>query len=93
MSDEQGIPLTLIDGNDHITDAEIKELRNQGVNCDDWDYMLIGPPDILRTAYLGPSLVLKSHTIEQMMNGCFDNKWHLVEFRGKRVALGVAYHS
>jgi len=76
---------------------EISEcLRKHGVDLDDWDYAVFGPPEMVRLAknddgreYLEPT----KWTYERILTGCCDNTWYLVNINGKEYALGMAYHA
>jgi hypothetical protein len=35
----------------------------------------------------------KDWQMERLLNGCCDNVWYKVEFRGTKMAIGVAYHA
>jgi len=93
---KNGIPCTIIDGYDHITDKEVEYLWSQGVCLDDWDYMLLLPANCVRKsndASGDSDYVPTGYTIERLLTGCCSNTWYVVNFRGKRQAIGVAYHA
>lgn len=99
-----GIPLTLIGGYQHLTEEEVNSLRSQGVCLDDWDYMLICSNDILIESQReeddyetgGTKIVTryepKDNSLQGLLVGCCSNTWYKVSFRGKNLAIGVAYH-
>jgi len=100
-----GVPLILISGYEDLTKTEVEELRDKGVCLDDWDYMLVGPSSIVKKEWregenwetgemkMVCEFVPDSWTLERLLTGCYKNTWYQVEFRGKLVAIGVAYHS
>ncbi len=73
-------------------------LWDQGVNLDDWDYMLVVPASALATNEGGDTRPLDygevgyTHDLECLLTGCYDNRWYVVAFRGSMVGIGVAYH-
>lgn len=88
---------------DSFDDKTTKSLWSQGVNLDDWDYAIIfdNPDEVIesftdvdsydrteRTAWRA-----KDYTIDRLLTGCCDNKWYEAEIDGKKVAIGIAYHS
>jgi len=128
-----------------FTKEEIEHLWNQGVCVDDWDYVIIYPPDIIEeeeykeeeqefvffphipenereqfivrehTDYRGLTYktydvdfskgdyqkVIKTHTrynciewnLDRMLASCCSNRWYLIEWKGEKKAIGVAYHA
>lgn len=93
--------LILIDYySDDYTREEIRDFWDQGVDMDDWDYMILAPVDILEevdaTDWDGKPikrLVPKGYTFERLLTGCCHNKWYKATFRGIEYAVGVAYHA
>lgn len=99
-----GIEMTFIRGYEDLTRAEIDDLWTEGVDCDDWDYMVVCPPDVLKetereeegdwdTAHTVPTWEPKDYSLGRILTGCCSNQWYKVKFRGKQVAIGVAYHA
>ena len=75
---------------------DIDALWNQGVNLDDWDYMLVVPADILEESELDSGekdLQPQDWHIQQLLIGLCENKWYKVRFHGKTVGVGIAYHA
>lgn len=68
---------------------ETEELWKQGVDLDDWDYALVIPESALRKESNEPL----EYGTDRLLTGCCENKWYRVLFRGKKVGMGVAYHS
>lgn len=129
---------------DGLTDEEVKILRDQEVDIDDWDIMVFTSPDILvpreeeynesewhwfsgvseNEKSAGNSIkvpdrrypgqytfeirhdlgmyqtVKKTRTVydcedwtlDRMLPVSYDKKWYLIDWKGKKTALGVAYH-
>lgn len=80
---------------------DIEALWDEGVNMDDWDYVLIVPAEALEIdAALGNNeepdkkyYAPKTYDLERLLTGVCDNRWYVVNFRGERVGVGVAYHA
>lgn len=60
-------------------------------------YRVLDPPyekgryverKIIRTKY-----ECQEYSMERLLTGSCSNKWYLVEWKGKQVAIGVAYHA
>lgn len=32
------------------------------------------------------------YTLDNLLNGCYDNKWYKAKYQGQEYAIGVAYH-
>jgi len=73
-----------LEGNQGIIDA----LWDAGICMDDWDYLVVGPPDILDSQEEP-----LNYWHEQILRGCSSNRWYLVRLNGTQVAVGVAYHA
>lgn len=97
------IPLTLINNLDR---KEIEYLWGQGVNCDDWDYMIMCAPENVEEVEAELNqwdrdegttckkvIQCRVNGLSRLLTGCCDNTWYLINFRGKDVAIGVAYHA
>lgn len=99
--------LILPDSND-LTKDEVDSLWAQDVDLDDWDFILVIPPDQVEeheetdTAYSDErgwhkvsvkELRPKAYSLMRFEVGCGDNKWYRVNFRCKQVAMLVAYHA
>ena len=75
---------------------DIDALWDQGVNLDDWDYMLIVPADTLQEAQDmdGEECWLpRDWYLGELLIGVFRNRWYKARFHGKVVGVGVAYHA
>jgi len=94
----------IIAGYEDLTDEDVAAFWEQGVSMDDWDVMVLieGPDDVLDAwddRSDDPSEVdtisytPKLYVIERMVDGRYETRWHKAEFRGRRYAVGVAYHS
>ncbi len=91
----------------NANDADIADLWNQGVNMDDWGFILIVPKDQVEEYdatdrdFVGgqwQDIPVKrvrpvNPTLERFEVGCCNNVWYLAKFRGKDVALLVTYHA
>jgi len=102
-----GITINIINGYEHLTDIEVRELWDRGVNCDDWDYMVLCHGDVLDerdveehdwetnkpkiVKYYTPKFEYRS--LERLLTGCSHNIWYKVYFRGEKMAIGISYHS
>lgn len=79
--------------------ALIEDLWNAGVCMDDWDYLVIGPPEMLEEIDEKDGEALqrgygpRDYGVEQLLHGLCDNRWYRVTLRGQAFALGVAYHA
>ena len=100
--------LTVVTGYGGFSKEEIDALWDAGVDMDDWDYVIFGPPEILVSREEeqrdwdspDPLAVVKAtvytphdYQIERLLQGCSDNTWYLIEWEGKQTAVGVAYHA
>jgi hypothetical protein len=98
------ISFTLLETDD-LTREEVEDLWKQGVDLDDWDYMLVFD-DLLKfnrqsncTELPDPNFVEsisyapKSYSAERLLTGCCDNRWYKVIFRGGPRMIGIAYHA
>jgi len=88
---------TIITGYSGLTDEDLDSLRDQDVCLDDWDYMIFIEGDIdvcTEDDFIGAlRLVPKDYQLTRLINGCCDNTWHRLTFRGVQGIMGVAYHS
>lgn len=90
-----------------MSDEEKRALEDAGVDLDDWDCILICPPDSIELCdeyeymdYLDGSKKLaqrwkpRSFYLEVLLerNSTYDCKWRKTIFQGEEVAIGVAYH-
>jgi hypothetical protein len=82
--------LTLIDTDD-VDRGYIDELWDQGVNLDDWDYLIIAPVDQIEWVGDEPEPAW-NNPLGRLLTGCCANRWYKVQWDGQEVALGVAYH-
>jgi len=84
-----------------LTSEEIDSLWGQGVNLDDWDYMLFHEVEgafekieWLDTHYFTTHLTANENTVGRLLTGCCSNEWYQVgNFKGRKGLLGVAYHA
>lgn len=64
-----------------LSSEERDDLWNKGVNLDDWDFMIVAPPDT-------------TDDLDILFGyGYFDYEWYEVEFRGEMRRLGLRYHA
>lgn len=96
----------ILPDSDELTEAEWDSLRKQDVDLDDWDFLLLVPPEMVEQVEVEDAewkdgwwqkVMVKQwrpreYTLERFETGCYRNKWYRVNFRGKDVALLVAYH-
>lgn len=81
---------------DCLDEDTIAELWDQGVNMEDWDYMLffeavhnIELPRRFNKITLEP----RNDNIAGLLRGCCANHWYpVINFKGRKGVLGVAYH-
>ncbi len=86
---------------DDLTDEEVESLWQQGVNMDDWDYMLLGPTDLIHAVKVrdawdqSEAMVFegKDWWLGNMLSGSSSNRWYRAKLRGKEWAMGIAYHA
>lgn len=95
----KGTPITVIQSGD-LTQEEMDYFWDKGICLDDYDYMLVCPSNIIKKVthnYEGEEpyedYEPSSYTFERLLTGCCSNKWYKIEFRGKKAALGIAYHA
>lgn len=84
----------------NLSREEADALWDQGVNMDDWDYILVLPLETIRevdaTDWEGKPIrewEATDYTVERLLTGCCSNTFYKANFRGETVALGIAYHS
>lgn len=83
--------ITLAFPNDVSEDIQ-KELISAEIDLDDYDYIIIAPAEAIQKSddnIYRPT----DYDLERMLHGGCDNRWYLVQFRGKMVSIGVAYHA
>lgn len=82
---------------DELPTEEFDSLWDQGVDLDDWDYILafeepskiaVQQEDEFNT-YYAP----KSYTVERLLTGCCINRWYKANLFGKPRMIGIAYHA
>jgi len=83
---------------ENLTREDVEALWQQGVNMDDWDYMLFCPPEVVfkfetPNEYSEGEYGVKEWPLDKLLNGVCSNQWYRASFRGKEWAIGVAYHS
>jgi hypothetical protein len=86
---------------DDLTKEDIESLWQQGVNMDDWDYMLLCPPDVVHEVKKRDDWDHSEYTefdckdwwLDGMLRGCSSNRWYRANLRGKEWAIGIAYHA
>lgn len=94
---------------DELTPEDEDVLRAADISLDDFDYIVIAPPDTLigvpdtrrerdeddMPHDVSCERLIPSddyYILEQLMWNVSQAQWFRVEFRGKLVALGMAYH-
>lgn len=86
--------ITLLTPNE-LTDADRESLWPQGVNLDDWDYLVLAPVGTLcvnnddQDSPYGQD----DSTLEKLLTGACDNRWYKATFRGTEYALGIACYA
>ncbi len=98
---------SIITSYDQLTKAEVKEFWDKGVCMDDWDVILILPPEILEEfetddvvydedGYSCRRKVKKyrpkDYVFDSFLRGSYKDVWYKIELDGKEVAVGVSYH-
>ena len=82
---------------DDLDRSTIDRLWDQGVNLDDWDYMLITYDVEAFTVVEVDEEVLGlapiSWSLGRLLTGCCSNIWYKITWRGEAAMVGVAYHS
>ncbi len=86
---------------DNLTNQDDESLWQQGVNTDDWDYMLLCPPDVVHEVkkyddWDKSEIIVfecKDWTLDRMLTGGSHNRWYRAKLRGKEWAIGIAYHA
>ena len=79
---------------DTLPDSIRAQLQTQGVDLDDWDYLVIAPREAVH--WQGQKRVgtcAADNWLSNVLNGCCSNLWYLIPIDGKHVAVGVAYHA
>lgn len=98
---KQGYPCTIITGYKNVTTEEVKDLWDKGVDLDDWDYIIVLPPETLKESSIINFYTKEKETmfeqkidrLDRLLTGSCADTWYKVEFRGELRALGVAYHA
>lgn len=80
-----------------FSQEETDYLWSVGVTLDDWNFAIIGGPEILDKRLhwetKKPELKPIDYNVERILeSGSYDYKCYLVDFRGKRCAICVQYH-
>lgn len=82
-----------------VTREDSERFWDQGVCMDDWNYIVLAPPEVVETpadpeaGSCGELVGDFAEELERLLTGCYDNRWHLAQYRGQTYAVGVAYHS
>ena len=92
-----------------LSQKDIESLWAEGVDMDDWDYVILAPLNTVSTvtrevhdyyadSYAGRTttaieVVQNNYQLSRMLVGCCSNTWYIATFRGRKYAIGVAYHS
>ena len=88
-----------------LSQKDIESLWAEGVDMDDWDYIILAPPSTLSVvveeeydycaghAKTVARMVQNNYQLSRLLVGCCDNTWYTAKFRGRKYAIGVAYHS
>lgn len=79
-----------------LDEETIRDLWDQGINMDDWDYLLffeathtLKLPMEFHQITLSP----RNPNIERLLTGSYANKWWPIgNFQGRKGIIGVAYH-
>jgi len=82
-----------------LTEKERQGFWDQDISMDDWNYMLIVPPNALHQVeydeqekadrYWEP----KKFYLDNMLDYTLESKWfNNILFRGKMVGVGIVYH-
>lgn len=93
---------------DEDMSQEVRQsLGDAGVDLDDWDCILICPPESIELQdeyeytdhfdgkkYTVHEYKPKSFYLDRLLEraGTYDCKWHKTIFQGEEVAIGIAYH-
>jgi hypothetical protein len=83
---------------DEVNEADGESFRSQGVNMDDWDYIVLAPVETIRPNTDSydrdfPEYEQTEWTFDRIMVGCCSNSWYKATYRGAEYAVGVAYHA
>ena len=80
---------------DELTRKDIDSFWNQNVCMDDWDYIVLAPEKSIEQCEGAEGLEYNptEYTLERILVGCCSNRWYSAMFRGKKYAVGVAYHA
>lgn len=73
-----------------LTDDDYDSLQKQGVDTDDFDYMLV-----IKDEYSDLTIdygEINEWHIARLLTGCCENVWHRIVFRGEPCFVGIAYH-
>jgi len=74
-----------------LTEEEQQYFWDNGISLDDWNYMMLFPPEILKED--GGIFYCDNHHFERMIESTYGEvEWYKIEFRGKEYALGISYH-
>jgi hypothetical protein len=93
-----GYAITIITDWDHLSESDQAELLAGGVDTDDWNFMLIGPPELIEhesdDSDGDPIYGCVDTYIEGIIDfySRYEGKWYPCKFRGKDCAIGVQYH-
>lgn len=78
----------------HLSEQEIEQFWLQGVNLDDWDYMVLVEPGSVWSHPEKLPEQIRGIEGDMLLHGCSHNKWYEnVIWRGAFYDVGVAYHS
>ena len=80
-----------------LSEKYILSLSDQGVDVDDWDYLLFFPANgtraILPYGFKEGPIEPKENALGRLLNGSYKNVWYFVDnFMGRSGVIGVAYH-
>jgi hypothetical protein len=86
---------------DELTHQDIDAFWEQDVNMDDWDYIVLAPPETItatqrRDEWNGTECTewdQQVYEFDRILVGSSSNRWYKAAFRGKEYAVGVAYHA
>lgn len=86
---------------DDLTEQERQSFRDQNIDMDHWNYMLIVPTNVLQKVtaenqdyYVGDWYPMdKFWLLSNLLPATYENKWfNNILFREKMVGVGIVYH-
>ena len=101
---KNGVEATILLDPESLSAADNKDLLLMGVNLAVLDYAIVVPPEcveLVDSSYFDPGrnetvntkiLDARHDTLRKLLFGGREEKWFYGEFRGKTIALGVAFY-